>query len=105
MLVPGDYKQGDTARILYIHVPSAWLGMGGWTGLAVAGLVQLVWRHPLAGIAARAIAVPGMLFTALCLATGSIWGRSEEHTSELQSLLRISYAVFCLKKKTQQTTH
>src|SRR3546814_20287582 len=64
MLVPGDYKQGDTARILYIHVPSAWLGMGGWTGLAVAGLVQLVWRHPLAGIAARAIAVPGMLFTA-----------------------------------------
>src|SRR3546814_16791505 len=70
MLVPGDYKQGDTARILYFHVPSAWLGMGGWTGLAVAGLVQLVWRHPLAGLAARAIAVTGMLFTALCLATG-----------------------------------
>ena len=74
-MVPGDYKQGETARILYVHVPSAWLGMGGWTSLAIAGLVQLVWRHPLSGIAARAIAVPGMLFTALCLVTGSIWGR------------------------------
>src|SRR3546814_6680509 len=79
MLVPGDYKQGDTARILYIHVPSAWLGMGGWTGLAVAGLVQLVWRHPLAG-------------------------RSEEHTSELQSLMRITYAVYWLTQKTTQTS-
>ncbi|MGB3804546.1 MAG: heme ABC transporter permease CcmC [Sphingopyxis granuli] len=74
-VVPGEAKQGETARILYVHVPAAWLGMGGWTALAVSGLVQLVWRHPLAGIAARAIAVPGMLFTALCLATGSIWGK------------------------------
>ena len=74
-MVPGEAKQGETARILYVHVPSAWLGMGGWTSLAIAGLVQLVWRHPLSGIAARAIAVPGMLFTALCLATGSIWGK------------------------------
>ena len=72
---PQDYLQGQTVRILYVHVPSAWLGMGGWTALAITGLVQLVWRHPLAGIAARAIAVPGMLFTALCLATGSIWGK------------------------------
>src|SRR3546814_20813360 len=74
MLVPGDYKQGETARILYVHVPSAWLGMGGWTALAVAGPVQLVWRHPLAGIAARAIAVPGMLLPALFPAPGSTWG-------------------------------
>ena len=74
-IVPGEATQGDSARILYIHVPAAWLGMGGWMAMAVAGLVQLVWRHPLAGIAARAIAVPGALFTALCLATGSIWGR------------------------------
>lgn len=73
--VPGDYKQGETARILYIHLPAAWLCMGGWTSLALAGLVQLVWRHPLAGIAARAIAVPGLVFTLLCLATGSIWGK------------------------------
>ncbi len=72
---PPDYLQGETVRILYVHVPAAWLGMGGWTGIALASIAQLVWRHPLAGIGARAIAVPGALFTALCLATGSIWGR------------------------------
>jgi heme exporter protein C len=49
--------------------------MAGWSGIAVAGLMQLVWRHPLAAVAGRAIAVPGALFTAICLATGSIWGR------------------------------
>ena len=73
--VPGDYRQGETARILYVHVPAAWLGMGGWTSLALAGLVQLVWRHPLSGIAARAIALPGMMFTALCPATGHPRGK------------------------------
>jgi heme exporter protein C len=74
-LTPPDAVQGESVRILYVHVPAAWLGMGGWTGLAISSLVQLVWRHPLAGVAARAIAVPGALFTALCLVTGSIWGR------------------------------
>lgn len=74
-ITPSDYLQGDSVRILYVHVPAAWLGMGGWTGLALASAAQLIWRHPLAGVAARAIAVPGALFTALCLATGSIWGR------------------------------
>jgi heme exporter protein C len=49
--------------------------MGGWAGLAMASAVLLIWKHPLAGIAARAIAVPGMVFCAICLATGSIWGR------------------------------
>lgn len=74
-VVPADYLQGDTFRILYVHVPAAWLGMGGWTGIALAGIVQIVWRHPLAAIAGRAMAVPGAVFTAICLATGSIWGR------------------------------
>ncbi len=74
-ITPPDYLQGESVRIMYIHVPAAWLAMGGWTGLAVASVVQLVWRHPLAGISARAIAVPGALFTAMCLITGSIWGR------------------------------
>jgi heme exporter protein C len=74
-LTPADYLQGETVRILYIHVPAAWLGMAGWSGIALSGIAQIVWRHPLAGIAARAIAVPGALFTAICLATGSIWGR------------------------------
>lgn len=72
---PADYQQGETVRIMYIHVPAAWLGMAGWSGIAIASIAQLVWRHPLAGVAARAIAVPGALFTALCLMTGSLWGR------------------------------
>jgi heme exporter protein C len=73
--VPPDRLMGDTVRILFIHVPSAWLGMGGWTAIAIASAVELIWRHPLAGIAARACAVPGAVFTAVCLASGSIWGR------------------------------
>ena len=73
--VPPDRLMGETVRILFIHVPAAWLGMGGWTAIAIASLMELVWRHPLAAIAARAAAVPGAVFTFLCLATGSIWGR------------------------------
>jgi heme exporter protein C len=73
--VPPDRLMGDTVRILFIHVPSAWLGMGGWTAIALASLAEVVWRHPLAAIAARAAAVPGAAFTAICLATGSIWAR------------------------------
>lgn len=74
-LTPADHLQGESVRILYVHVPAAWLAMAGWGGIALASLMQLVWRHPLATIAARAISVPGALFTALCLATGSLWGR------------------------------
>ena len=74
-VAPPEQLQGETARILPLHVSTAWLGMGGWTGLAVASAVELVWRHPLSAIAARAIAVPGAVFTFVCLATGSIWGR------------------------------
>jgi heme exporter protein C len=74
-VTPPDYLQGESVRILYVHVPAAWLGMGGWTGITIASAVQLVWRHPLAGVAARAIAWPGALFTAICLVTGALWGR------------------------------
>lgn len=74
-VTPPDYLQGETVRILYIHVPAAWLGMGGWSGVAIASLCYLVWRHPLANLAARAMAPVGALFAAICLATGSIWGR------------------------------
>ena len=72
---PADYLQGESVRILYIHVPTAWLGTGGWTGIALSSIAFLVWRHPLSNIAARAIAAPGALFAGLCLATGAIWGR------------------------------
>ena len=74
-VTPPDYLQGETVRILYIHVPAAWLGMAGWGGIAAASLSQIVWRHPLAAIAGRATAPAGATFAAACLATGSIWGR------------------------------
>jgi len=73
--VPPDRLMGETVRILFIHVPAAWLGMGGWTGIAISSAALLIWKHPLAGLSARAIAVPGLVFTIICLVTGSIWGR------------------------------
>ena len=73
--VSPDRLMGETVRILFLHVPAAWLGMGGWTAIAISSLVYLVWRHPLAALAARASAVPGLVFTLICLVTGSIWGR------------------------------
>ena len=73
--VPPDQLMGETVRILFIHVPAAWLGMGGWTGIAISSAALLIWKHPLAGLSARAIAVPGLSFPIVCLATGSIWGR------------------------------
>jgi heme exporter protein C len=72
---PPDYLQGETVRIMYVHVPAAWLGMGGWSGIALSSIAYLVWRHPLAQVAARALAWPGALFAAICLVSGSIWGR------------------------------
>jgi heme exporter protein C len=74
-LTPPDYLQGETVRILYIHVPAAWLAMAGWAGIAAASVSQLVWRHPLAAVAGRATAPAGATFAAICLITGSIWGR------------------------------
>ncbi|HST35308.1 MAG TPA: heme ABC transporter permease CcmC [Allosphingosinicella sp.] len=72
---PAERLQGESVRILYVHVPAAWLGMAGWSGIAIASVMQLVWRHPLAALAGRALAVPGAVFTALCLVTGALWGR------------------------------
>ena len=74
-LTPPDYLQGETVRIMYVHVPAAWLGMAGWAGIAGASIAQLVWRHPLAAIGGRALAPAGATFAAICLLTGSIWGR------------------------------
>lgn len=75
LLAPADRLMGDSVRILYIHVPASWLAMGGWTGIAIASIMQIVWQHPLAAIAARAIALPGAMFAAMSLMTGSIWAR------------------------------
>lgn len=72
---PPERLQGDSVRILFVHVPAAWLGMAGWGSIALASAMELIWRHPLATLAARATAVPGAFFTFLCLASGSLWGR------------------------------
>lgn len=72
---PPDYQQGQTVRIMFIHVPSAWLAMAGYGLLAVLGASLLVWRHPLAALMARATAPVGAVFAAVCLLTGSLWGR------------------------------
>lgn len=72
---PAERLQGETVRILFIHVPAGWLGMAGWIAIAVASFVELVWRHPLAGIAARGSAAPGAVFAFLCLVSGSLWAR------------------------------
>jgi heme exporter protein C len=71
---PADYQQGDTVRIMYIHVPAAWMSMFTYSSMAVAASCALVWRHPLAEVYARAAAPIGAGFTLLCLVTGSLWG-------------------------------
>jgi len=72
---PPDYQQGETVRIMFIHVPSAWLAMAGYALLAGLGASLLVWRHPLAALMARAAAPVGAVFAGVCLLTGSLWGR------------------------------
>jgi len=75
-VVPTDEVQGgDIFRAMFIHVPSAWLCMGLYVGLAVSSFVWFIWRHELADVAARAIAPIGAGYTALCLATGAVWGK------------------------------
>jgi heme exporter protein C len=72
---PDDYQQGATVKIMFLHVPAAWLAMLGWSVMSVAALGTLVWRHPLADVAAKAAAPVGAALTLLCLVTGSLWGR------------------------------
>ena len=72
---PPDYQQGDTVRIMYIHVPAAWTGMLAYTLMAVSALGSLVWRYPLADAAQKAAAPLGAAFTFICLVTGSLWGK------------------------------
>lgn len=71
----GDYQQGDTVRIMYIHVPAAWLAMMCYSVMAVSAIGTLVWRHPLADVSHRAAAPLGAAFTFIALVTGSLWGR------------------------------
>ena len=72
---PPDYQQGQSVRIMYIHVPAAWLSMFCYATMAASALGTLVWRHPLADAAQKAAAPIGAAFTFICLVTGSLWGK------------------------------
>jgi heme exporter protein C len=72
---PADFQQGETVRIMYVHVPSAWISMACYTFIAVMSAVALIWKHPLADIAARSAAPLGVGFTLIVLITGSLWGK------------------------------
>jgi len=72
---PQDYQQGDTVRIMYVHVPSAWMALAIYTGMALASAVGLIWRHAVADLAAKASAPIGAGFTLVNLVTGSLWGK------------------------------
>jgi heme exporter protein C len=74
-VAPPDYQQGETVRIMFIHVPAAWLALFGYTLIAIASLGTLIWRHPLADVAAKTAAPIGATFTFIALVTGSLWGK------------------------------
>ena len=71
---PRDYQQGDTVRIMYIHVPAAWMSLFVYVNMTIAAACGLVWKHPLADLFAKAAAPVGAGFTFICLVTGSLWG-------------------------------
>ncbi len=72
---PPDYQQGETVRIMYVHVPSAWMAMFVYGGMAMASAAGLIWKHPLADMSVRAGAPIGAAFTLITLVTGSLWGQ------------------------------
>jgi heme exporter protein C len=72
---PADYQMGDTVRIMYVHVPTAWLSQFVYATMAVSALGTLIWRHPMADVSMKAAAPLGAAFTTMALLTGSLWGR------------------------------
>src|SRR5262245_15290526 len=74
-VAPPDYQQGESVRIMYVHVPAAWMAMFVYACLALASAVALIWRHPLADLAAQAASPIGACFTFIALVTGSLWGK------------------------------
>jgi len=74
-IAPPDYQQGETVKIMYLHVPAAWMSMFIYGVMCLAALGTLVWRHPLADAAQKSAAPLGAGFTFICLATGSLWGK------------------------------
>jgi heme exporter protein C len=74
-LAPADYQQGETVRIMFLHVPAAWLALFFYLVMATSALGTLVWRHPLADVSQQAAAPIGAAFTLICLITGALWGK------------------------------
>jgi heme exporter protein C len=74
-VAPPDYQQGEAVKIMFVHVPSAWLAMGGYGLIGLSSFGLLVFRHPLADVSAKAAAPIGAAFTLLALITGSLWGK------------------------------
>ena len=72
---PEDYQQGDSVRIMYIHVPASWMSLFIYLLMFISSFSLIIWRHPLMGILCRSLAPIGMIFTLISLITGSIWGR------------------------------
>ena len=72
---PADYQQGETVRIMYVHVPAAWMALFAYTLMALASGSFLIWKHPLADLSAQAAAPIGAGFTAIALVTGALWGQ------------------------------
>ncbi|GLS44896.1 heme ABC transporter permease [Methylobacterium brachythecii] len=98
-VVPPDYQQGETVRIMYIHVPAAWLGVFFYGAMSLSAIGTLVWRHPLADVAQRAAAPIGAAFTLICLVTGSLWGKPMWGTywvwdARLTSML-VLFLIYC----------
>jgi heme exporter protein C len=75
IVAPADYQQGETVRIMFVHVPAAMLALAGWIIMSIASFGVLVWRHPLADVAAQSAAPVGAAFSAITLVTGSLWGK------------------------------
>ncbi|WP_372423078.1 heme ABC transporter permease [Salinarimonas chemoclinalis] len=74
-VAPADYQQGETIRIMYIHVPAAWLALFLYAMMSASAIGTLVWRHPLADVSQKAAAPIGAAFTLVCLVTGALWGK------------------------------
>lgn len=74
---PADWQQGDSVKIMYVHVPAAWVSMAGYAALAICSFFSIIWRHPLADIAAEEIGPVGAGFTFVCLVSGALWGKPE----------------------------
>ncbi len=100
---PADWQQGEASRIMYVHIPAAWVSMAGYAALAVCSFFSIIWRHPLADLAAEEIGPVGAGFTFVCLITGSLWGRPEWGTywawdARLTSVLILFFSISAISR-------